>query len=358
MAQARKKAVGAKRSKSQPHLSTPYKAKWVPIRVVPHEHTGRKLPFYCTSYAALFFLLIFTTLMVLMTNHYVSAITSNGTIELGGTVKGKPPEVAAIISQPTDQKHFTTSQLTISGSCLQDKYVEVYRNKVFAGMTLCDSEGNFVITLSLVPGKNNIIVKTRDALGQYGPDSKQHTIFYDAPAQVLSSNRTPLVIYTDPTEYQTGLKQEFLLKYTLIGGQPPYAVSINWGDGGPDTLVSHRVATDYSATHIFAKAGNLTLRLNVIDADGTTSSTQTIVIVSPTIGAVGSTVGGCPDNTKAASSLADLQNRCTAALPSNLLDKAMPVVAAAGLLTASFWAGEQVIYHQALRMKITHFGKH
>jgi hypothetical protein len=357
MAQARKKAQGVRRAKSRQHLSTPYKAKWVPIRVVPHEHTGHKLPYYCTSYAALFFLLIFTTLMVLMTNHYVSAISGNGTIELGGVVKGKPPEIPATIAQPADQKHFKTSQITISGSCLQDKYIEVYRNNIFAGMTLCDSTGNYVMTVSLLPGKNSLIVKTRDILGQYGPNSKTYTIFYDVD-QPTSTGRTPLVIYIDPSQFQIGVKDEFILKYSIVGGKSAYAVSINWGDGGPDTLSSKPTASEYSIAHTFSSPGRLTVRLNVIDAAGSTSSIQTLVIVSPSSAGAGTTVGVCQETSRVAASLADLQNKCNASLPSNILDKTVPVVAAAGALTASFWAGEQVIYRQSLRSKFMRMGRH
>ncbi len=354
MAQARKRAAKAKRASAPKHLSTPYKAKWVPLRVTPHEHTGKKLPFYCTSYAALYFLLIFTTLMVLMTNHYVSAISGDGTISLGGTVTGKPPEIAASITQPSSGQKVSDSQLTISGSCLQDNYIEAYRNDVYAGMSICDQQGRFSITIALVPGENNIFIRTRDALGQYGPNSKSIKVFFTQSAK----STDPLVIYTDPTQIQIPLKESLNLKYKILGGTPPYSITANWGDGGPDDLLTKNEAGDYSINHVFAKAGTLTVRLNAIDSQASTSSVQTVIIVNPAPNAEALSVGACSETGSGASSnFDDLKNSCTAAIGTSIVDRVLPVVAGAGLLTASFWLGEQVIYHQALQSRF-HLGRH
>jgi hypothetical protein len=44
---------------------------------------------------------------------------------------------------------------------------------------LCITTGSFEITVTLHPGKNEIVARTVDWVGQYGPDSETLVIFYD-----------------------------------------------------------------------------------------------------------------------------------------------------------------------------------
>src|SRR5687767_9729573 len=82
------------------HHASTYKVSKLPVRVAHHVHTGRKLPFYCTSYAVLFFLIALTSLVVLFVSNSALADTQSSSINLSGVIKGNPPEIAAKITSP------------------------------------------------------------------------------------------------------------------------------------------------------------------------------------------------------------------------------------------------------------------
>ncbi|MEK9195933.1 MAG: hypothetical protein AAB914_01055, partial [Patescibacteria group bacterium] len=138
-----------KKLKNPKHARAVYRHRHLRIRLAHHKHTGRKLPFYCTSYAIVFFILVFTSSVVMFATYSAKADQSIGTVQLVGEVKGKPPEIPAKIVTPIDGAQFTNSQIEISGTCLQDKYIEVYRKSIFAGMAICDKNGTFKITITL-----------------------------------------------------------------------------------------------------------------------------------------------------------------------------------------------------------------
>lgn len=328
-------------SKSRPHLDSTFRTKKVPIRVAHHKHTGRKLPFYCTSYAALFFILVFAFSLLLFVSSSVKADQQSGSVLLEGFVKGPPPDQAANITSPIDGSASLTRRIEIKGTCQPKTYIEIYRKGSFAGMTACSDNGDFVITITLVPGKNTLVAKTRDAVGQYGPDSAVITIFYNAPEQNPS---TPLMIYTDPVQKGTLQYNSFTLDYDVNGGKPAYTVAIDWGDGSPTSLHKHENEGKFQSKHIYEQSGQMTLRISVIDSDAVQASIQTVVVVHPqTAPASGSITrsGECPGGNT-------FSSICTSSNPAllKIFDLAWPAVIVASLMTISFWVGEKVMIRE------------
>ena len=334
---------------NKPHLDSTYRAKKVPIRVAHHKHTGKRLPFYCTSYAVLFFLLIFTTTLILIISGSVRADQQSGIVQLSGQVKGKPPKVAAKITYPSGNARFTNSQIEVRGTCLEDTYVEIYRKKSFAGMTICSSAGTFSITITLAPGQNNLKARIRDNLGQYGPDSAIVTVYLDPKpstktqtSQVSKEDQkafiSPMLIYTDPVQRGISVGQTLSLDYEVDGNEAPYTIAIDWGDDSPTSLFKHDKEGDNGASHKYTTAGQRTIHISGIGAKGGKAVIQTIVVVHPTNAPITST-SKCGDN-HIGSSFAEY------CLPDNELikiaDLLWPTSIVAILMTGSFWVGEKI----------------
>jgi len=73
-----------------------------------------------------------------------------------------------------------------------------------------------------------------------------------------------------------------LFTVTIQGGQPPYTITLNYGDGTQETFQStSQVATK---THTYQKAGNFTPSVTVKDNIGQTATAQanTLQAVAPT----------------------------------------------------------------------------
>jgi hypothetical protein len=346
MARAKK----TKRINLPKHHHATYRAKRVPVRVAHHTHTGKRLPFYCTSYAILFFLIAFTSLFIAYISHSVSADQQSGGISLIGINKGVPPEIAAGITKPKPNERFNSSKVEIAGTCLEDKYVEIYRNDAYAGTAICDNYGTFSLTITLTPGPNELVAKTRDAFEQYGPDSATVLVYYDqpnSPAQSpsgtpgqsqtgTSQNIPPPMIYTQPVQKGARHGKPFELQYEINGGKAPYAVSIDWGDNTPPSLYSHEQQGDFTALHVLKKSGQLIIGISLLGAGGYEAYIQTIVIVE--------------GNEPIVTSNGECINCFTKNEYEKLVDKLWLPVSVATLMTGSFWLGEKIMYS---RLRLT-----
>lgn len=331
------------------HLDATFRTRGVPIRVAHKKHTGRRLPFYCTSYAAIFFLIAFSGALILLFAHSVRADQQSGVVQLSGQVKGKPPDVVAKITYPANESHFTQSEIEIRGTCQEEMYVEVYRQGSFAGMAICTIEGRFKITITLVSGENKIKIRTRDSLGQYGPDSKVTTIYFDSKSAEqnvgVSGNSKdlfrPLMIYTSPTQRGVLAGQPMALDYEIDGDEPPYTIAIDWGDGSPTTLVRHEKKGDFATSHTYHDAGQRTIRISGLGSKESRASIQTVVVVHP-LNAPISDTASCNNNGFGGSfSEYCLPGGNTLADVGNLV---LPATVVATLMTASFWVGEKLTF--------------
>lgn len=340
------------------------------LRLSHHQHTGRRLPFEHTSYALLFFLLTLVgSVLLFATQSLVQAgppQVQNGAIAVAGTVPGPPPNIAATINQPTPNQIFETSIVTVSGSCQAGYIVELYRNNAFAGSALCDS-GTFSLLITLVPGNNELLARTKDSLDQYGPDSSVVTVRFikktpdsrqtnngqsggasgsAAPQSSSRPTRAPLLLYTSPL--QKGIEPETILRlaYEIDGGQSPYAVSINWGDKSEATVVPHSRSGNYAQEHTYQQPGQFTIVIQAHDNLGNTATIQTIAVVN------GPVIDGGASGILSPFTTAQCQMNHSASLSCQLissLDKIWPAFMIALVMTLSFLCGEKVVYWRLSR---------
>lgn len=300
--------------------------KW--LKLSHPVHTARLRPHEHTSYLPLGLLLLVVGLSLIA---YTATASSPGpqgaSIGLTGIVPSKPPTVAASITQPKNQQRFNTSPVTFTGTCPLNTLVEVFKNDIFAGSSLCTSAGSFSIDIDLLFGENTIIARVYDALNQPGPDSVPITVFYDVlPAQ--SGALTPidfggsqLLLNTDAVFRGAFPGKELSMPLSILGGTPPYAVNVQWGDAN-NKVVPRNDNTAFSVGHTYAKPGTYQISVQATDAAGRVAF---ITVASIVNGEAAVATGGTS----------------TPASTTNELLVLWPLYTSAVGILVSFWLGER-----------------
>jgi hypothetical protein len=299
------------------------------LKLSHHKHSGKIRPHEYTSYGPLALLLLAVGLALLGAT--VSAATpydgpESGSIGLSGTMPGPAPTVAATITSPEQNQHFTNTPISVSGTCPKDTLVEIYKNDIFAGSVECASGGTYSFQIDLLIGKNVLIARVYDALNQAGPDSSSVTVFYDAlPAQSasikpLSFGGSQLLLNTDAV--YRGVFPEKLLNVPIdiLGGVPPYAVNVQWGDS-TNKVISRNDNQTFNASHTYHKAGTYQISIQASDSQGRVAFLSVAAIVNGQPAVVPATT-----STKATV---------------NKLLVLWPLYTTAATIVISFWLGER-----------------
>lgn len=235
-------------------------------------------------------LILALALLVLPHSAVASTQSSSGNINISATVPGLPPSTAPTIDSPTMNKNFDVKTITMNGGCISGLIVKVFRNTVFAGSTLCQANGTWSLQIDLVELRNDLIARQYDGLNQPSPDSQLVTVYYLPPASTPSlpgENTSPpqqtvgfqLNISYDYTVQGIFPGEVFKLPISFYGGNAPYAVSVDWGDGSKK-LYSRPNNEQFIAEHIYSKPGLYTVTIQVSDIDGNTAYLQFILVVN------------------------------------------------------------------------------
>lgn len=299
------------------------------LKLSHRRHSGRLRPHEYTSYLPLAVLLVFAGIALGIStasaaNHPPPQAES---VSLTGTMPGPPPKTGATISSPVNGQHFSTSPVTISGSCPDTTLVEIFKNDIFAGSTTCTSAGTYSLQVDLLIGQNTLIARVYDALNQPGPDSQPTTVYYDAlPPQAnslepLDLSGAQLLLSTNAVYRGVFPGQSLSMPISVLGGTPPYAVNIQWDDT-TNTVVARNDNTTFNATHTYQKAGTFQISLQATDAKGRVAFLTVAAIVN-----------GQP-------SIALTSNTPTKPSMSMLL-VLWPLYVCGASAVASFWLGER-----------------
>ena len=200
----------------------------------------------------------------------------SGAAGLTGTVPTDPPTQGATITFPGNGQTFTSSDTTVTGVFPQGLLVKLFKNEVFAGSAVCD-DGSFTITIDLFSGANELVARVFDDLDQPGPDSNKPVVTFDDSGGNQPLDRVLLTSNFAKRGANPG--QTLTWPLTITGGQGPYAVSVNWGDG-EETLLSLDQAGNFSIEHIYGTAGTYRLIVRATDANGTTSFLQLVAVAN------------------------------------------------------------------------------
>lgn len=298
------------------------------LKISHHHHSGRLRPHEYTSYFPLTILLLLVG--VALTVSTVSASGSSpppqaGSVGLSGAMPGPPPKVAATITSPTNRQHFSSTPVTISGTCPAKTLVEVYKNDIFAGSTPCTDAGTYSFQIDLLIGQNVLIARVYDSLNQAGPDSNAVTVFYDAlPAQSsaltpLNFGGTQLLLNTDAVYRGVFPGRQLNMPIDIIGGTPPYAVNIQWGDAS-NKVVPRNDNQTFTVGHTYTKPGVFQITIQATDAQGRVAFLTVAAIVNGQPALVASS---------------------SPSSPKGKLVVLWPLYTSAAAIVLSFWLGER-----------------
>lgn len=196
----------------------------------------------------------------------------SGSIGLQGTVNGKPPSQAPTISSPSNGQNFTSIPITVTGLCQSGLLVEVFTNNVFAGSTEC-ANGSYSLQIGLFNDRNDLTAKDYDALNQASPVSNKVRVTYS----INFPTTGPLLSITSQFA-KRGAEPGSTLTWpiSISGGTPPYAISVDWGDGTLPEVVSQKVAGNVTIKHIYKTAGTYNVTIQATDANGESAFLQVV----------------------------------------------------------------------------------
>jgi hypothetical protein len=300
------------------------------LKISHHSHTGRLRPHQHTSYLPLVLLVLAVGLVLgvcsISTKANASPGPEAGSIGLTGTVPKKAPTVAPRITSPFAGQHFTTTPITVTGVCTAQTLVEVFKNNIFAGASPCSDKGTFSFKIDLLIGKNVLIAKDYDVLNQASPDSGGVTVYYDAslpPSAALSAlnfGGSQLLLNTDAVYRGVFPDQLLNVPISILGGSPPYAVNVQWGDSG-NSVIARSDNTTFNAGHKYHKPGTYQIIIQASDSQGRVAFLMIAAIVN-----------GQPAVTPVSN---------IAKSPTNKLLVLWPLYAIIITMVVSFWLGEK-----------------
>lgn len=300
---------------------------------MPKGHTGKLRPHHHTAYGLLALLLVIAFLPLLLISQSTSA--DSGSYQTYAVVAAPIPTTAPTIVAPINGQSFSsTNPVIVRGSCPANTLVEIYKNEVMAGATLCAS-GGYSLPVGLFIGNNSLIARAYNTNDAEGPESIPVTVNYSPigvnvnGSNTLGQTNTPAgQLYLTSQVYYRGVQTGQPMNWSLIlnGGQPPYAVSISWGDGKTD-LISRGSPGQFSVSHIYNKpasySGSYTVVIRASDQNGELSYLQLLAIVTGSskaslIASIGGGKSGIPQ-----------------------LSMAWQLLAVGIVMVASFWIGEK-----------------
>lgn len=205
-----------------------------------------------------------------------AATSSSGAVGIEGTISTPPPSTGATISLPRDGAVFDNIPITVSGLCSGDVLVKLFKNNVFAGSVQCQN-GSFSLSSDLFAGRNELLARVFDALDQAGPDSNVVAVEYNQPAAGAASRPSLTSVFA-----KKGANPGETITWPIIlsGGEGPYAVSVDWGDGKPPDLSSIQFAGSFNIQHAYEKPGVYNIIVKVGDKNGQVAFLQLVGVAN------------------------------------------------------------------------------
>jgi hypothetical protein len=209
------------------------------------------------------------------------------------------PTDSAIITDPHDGDNVSKSSLPVSGTCpdmTPKGIVVLLDNGQDAGSAPCQDDNTFSLGTLLTPGPHTLIARIYTITEDAGPDSPPVTVTYAAPAPVTSSaaaaanaepaHGPPLTVTVDDPFIIFSPERDAAWTGTITGGELPYRVHIDWGDGTTSDYTIARSGRQ-QFTHHYTSMHAHQIMLRVTDAGGRSIVREYAAVTSyipPTIG--------------------------------------------------------------------------
>lgn len=194
-----------------------------------------------------------------------------------GRISAPAPTQAATISTPSNGQTFTDTPITVAGLCKTGLLIKVFSNNVFVGSTMC-AGGSYSLKVDLFSGQNDLVVRVYDSLDQAGPDSSVVTVrFNDAQYAQFG---THVSLSSDYARRGANPGVQLDWPVTISGGVGPYALSVDWGDGSDQSLLSEAFAGQLTISHTYATAGVYQVILKASDKNGSVAFLQLVGVAN------------------------------------------------------------------------------
>jgi hypothetical protein len=200
------------------------------------------------------------------------AASSSKPLGIEGKVPGGPPKNAPTITFPANGSSFTQLPVKVTGLCQTGLLVKVFKNSVFGGSAVC-SGGSYSIQIDLFVGNNVLIARQYDDLGQSSPDSNKVTVSFPV-SQFSGLNRVSL----SSSFAKKGANPGETLTWPIIlsGGNGPYAITVDWGDGTQSDIISQEFPGTFNISHIYKSAGVYNVLIRASDKNNETAFLQLV----------------------------------------------------------------------------------
>lgn len=247
----------------------------------------------------------------------------SGSIGVEGSVAGAPPSSPASITFPSNNTNSANSTITITGICPKGSLVKIFKNNVFAGSAQC-TNGSFSIQIDLFNGQNEIVARVYNDLDQAGPDSNVIIVNYNNVNGIFGSRVT---LTSNFAKRGAAVGQTLVWPLAISGGDGPYAISVDWGDGTPPDIISQTFAGNFNISHAYKQPGIYTVIVRAVDKGGNVAFLQLVGVANG--------ASGQQDATGAGTGSADANKK------SQVKVVWWPLVVAIPLLILSFWLGSR-----------------
>lgn len=252
-----------------------------------------------------------------------SAAQDSGSTGLEGRISAPPPSSPATISFPKAGAVFNEAVITVTGLCPSGTIVKVFKNNVFAGSAQC-IKGSFSVQIDLFNGQNELIVRVYDDLDQAGPDSAVVTVNYNSPNNDLSSR---ISLTSNFAKRGASPGETLVWPLAIAGGSGPYAISVDWGDGSTQSILSQQFAGNFNVSHVYARPGIYTVIVRAVDKGGNVAFLQLVGVANG--------ASGQQDSAGAGAGNSDANKKAQVKVVW------WPLVVAIPLLILSFWLGSR-----------------
>ena len=212
-------------------------------------------------------LVLFGGLLAVLLASQVVAQSPNpqdGAIGVQGRLSSPPPTTGATIAVPTNGQGFSNLPITVSGICPNDLLVKLFKNNVFAGSVMCNN-GSYSLQIDLFNGQNELVARVYDALDQAGPDSNTVTVVYTDPRQGTPSRVT---LTSNFAKRGANPGQTLVWPIIVSGGEGPYAISVDWGDGKTPDLISQPFPGTMDIKHVYDSPGIYNIIITATEKNG------------------------------------------------------------------------------------------
>lgn len=226
---------------------------------------------------------IFLAVCLVVSPVPVFAAEESGSVGLEGRINTAPPTTGATISFPRDGTTITQLPTTVSGICPNGLLVKIFKNNVFAGSVQCVN-GSFSIPIDLFSGRNELVARVYDDLDQPGPDSNVVVVTLPFTGSVIP-NRISLTSAFAKRGANPG--QTLSWPITLSGGNGPYAVTVDWGDGKTADIISQAFPGNFNITHVYDSPGVYIVIVRATDKDGNIAFLQLVGVANGPVGQSG-----------------------------------------------------------------------